>query len=85
MIKTISITTDIPLNREVHITLPADVPPGPAEIVVVVTPHASSAGEQTLGDFLNSEFFGMWRNRTDIGDSTEFARRLRIEAWSRTS
>jgi hypothetical protein len=31
----------------------------------------------TVGDLLASEVAGMWKHRTDIGDSVEFARRLR--------
>ena len=82
MVKTISLITEVPPNREVRITLPSDVPIGPAEIVVVVASRASGA-TQTFGDLLDSEFFGMWRDRTDITDSAEFARRLREEAWRR--
>lgn len=82
MVKTFSITADIPPDRRVRIVLPNDVPTGPAEIVVVVTSRAWSA--HTLGDLARSTFFGMWRDRGDIGDSAEFARRLRAEAWSRS-
>jgi hypothetical protein len=84
MVKTINLTTEVPPNREVHITLPTDVPLGPAEIVIVVASRAA-ASARTLGDLLRSEFFGMWRDRPDIGDSVEFARRLRAEAWSRAA
>jgi len=84
MVKTINLTADVPPNREVRIILPADVPLGPAEIVVVVASRAGVVA-RTLGDLKRSEFFGMWRDRTDIGDSAEFARRLRAEAWSRSA
>jgi hypothetical protein len=80
MIKTINLTTDVPPNHEVRLTLPSDVPTGPAEIVVTITSRTDDAAH-TLGELLHSEFFGMWRDRTDITDSAEFARRLRIEAW----
>jgi len=82
MVKRIRVDAEIPPNRELRVMLPSDFPTGPAEIEVVV----SSPGEpsvRTCGDFLSSEFFGMWRNRTDIGDSTKFARALREEAWKR--
>jgi hypothetical protein len=82
MFRTINLTTEVPPNREVRIQLPDDVPPGPAEIVVVIASQAPAAGH-TLGDLARSEFFGMWRDRMDINDSVEFARRLRREAWSR--
>ncbi len=84
MVKTINLTTDVPPNREVRITLPADVPPGPADIVIVVATRAAVTA-RTLGDLLRSEFFGMWRDRADIGDSAVFTRRLRAEAWSRAA
>ena len=38
---------------------------------------------RTLGDLARSEFFGLWRDRADITDSAEFARRLRVDGWSR--
>lgn len=75
MVKTFNITTDIPASRELRITLPPDVPMGPAEIVVVVSSPDVTSG-RTLGDFANSEFFGMWRDRSDITDSVQFARGL---------
>ena len=83
MLKTIRVTTEITPDREVRITLPEDTPIGPAEIVVVVAPQSPQAAP-TFGDLLRSEFFGMWRDREDIVDSAEFARRLRAEGWSRT-
>lgn len=84
MLKTISLTADVPFDRQVQITLPDDVPPGPAEIVLVVVPHAQTRAP-TLGDLLHSEFFGMWRDRDDIQDSIDFARKLRVAAWSRAA
>jgi hypothetical protein len=84
MVRTINLTTDIPLNREVRIMLPPDVPTGPAELVVVVAPRAGFTAK-TLGDLAHSEFFGLWRDRTDLGDSVEYARQLRTEAWRRAA
>jgi hypothetical protein len=63
------------------IALPEDVPEGPAEIVVAVSSPASKSS--TFGELLDSEFFGMWRDREDIGDSVEFARDLRSVGWRR--
>lgn len=34
-------------------------------------------------DLLKSKLVGMWANRKDIGDSVEFARKLRNQAQSR--
>jgi len=82
MVRTVSLNAEVPANRELSIRLPADVPTGPAEIVVVVS---SSRRESAcaLGDLANSEFFGMWRDRADIDDSFRFARKLRSEGWKR--
>lgn len=84
MTKTINVTTEIPPNREVTITLPNDFPVGPVRLMVTATTSAEeTAPSHTLGDLLNSEFFGVWRERTDIADSVDFAERLRIEGWRR--
>jgi hypothetical protein len=37
----------------------------------------------TAGDLLESGLVGLWANRDDIGDSREFARRLRRQAENR--
>lgn len=60
MVKTINLTTNVAPNREVRITLPTDVPLGPAEIVVVVASHATAV-TRTLGDLLRSEFLACGR------------------------
>ena len=82
MVRTVSLHTDIPDNRELHITLPADVPTGPADLVIVVSAQVISRAK-TFGDFLDSEFVGIWKDRTDITDSATFACNLREEAWQR--
>jgi hypothetical protein len=84
MVRTVRVAANVSPEREVRITLPNDVPLGPADIVVVVVSRAEGAA-RTLGDLARSEYFGMWRDRVDIGDSAEFARRLRAEAWSRAA
>ncbi len=82
MMKAVSLTTDVPPNREVHITLPDDIPVGPADLVIVVASHAATK-PNALGELLRSEYFGMWKDRPDILDSAEFARQLRLKAWDR--
>jgi hypothetical protein len=37
----------------------------------------------TARELLNSEIIGMWKDREDIGDSSEFARKLREKAQRR--
>jgi Tfp pilus assembly ATPase PilU len=82
MVKTVTLNADIPASRELRITLPPDVPTGSAAIVIMVSPSGSGTSA-TFGDLLNSEFLGMWRDRADIKDSLEFARKLRSEGWNR--
>ena len=82
MIRAINLSGEIPENRELRVILPADIPIGPAEMVLVVSLRASPKAA-TLGEFLASEFVGMWSDREDIGDSGQFARDLRVEGWKR--
>jgi len=82
MAKTVTFNTNIPPSRELRITLPADVPTGSAAIVITVSPRPTS-NSATFDALLNSEFIGMWRDRVDIVDSLEFARKLRSESWSK--
>lgn len=86
MVRTLNVKADIPANRELdlHLTIPSDVPLGPVEIVLVLSSSVAS-NPSTLGDLLNSEFFGMWRDRTDIPNSIDFARELRLEGWKRSA
>jgi len=83
MVTTLNLNADIPPNRELRITLPSDVPLGPAEIVLVVSSPAA-VEVSTLEELLNSEFFGMWKDRSDILDSAQFAQRLRSDGWKRS-
>ena len=87
--KTITCKVVIPIDRQLKITIPEDVPPGPAEVVVVIVPEAivpEAVAEKrgTAGDLLRSPLFGLWKDRTDIGDSVDYARNLRDKAeWRR--
>lgn len=84
MVKTINLTTNVAPDHEVHIKLPSDVPLGPVDIIVTVSSHIDEK-PHTLGDLARSEFFGMWKDRKDIADSSEFARHLRSEGWRRSA
>lgn len=83
MIRTVNLDTDIPANRELRIVLPPEFPEGPARIVLQVTTSPETAAQATLGSLAHSEFFGMWRERSDIRDSSEFAAKLRFDGWKR--
>jgi hypothetical protein len=78
--KTIACKVVIPSDRQLHLVVPEDVPPGPAEVVLVIVPDIQPKKGLTAGDLLRSPLCGIWKDRTDIGDSLEYARKLRTEA-----
>jgi len=82
MTHTVKLKTHIPDSRRVQVQLPPDVPVGDAEVVVVVVPSRERRGS-VAEDLLASDVFGMWADRTDIADSSEFAEELRRRAWGR--
>lgn len=83
MARTINLNVDIPEDRHLRIVLPADVPAGPAEIVVTVASPARPENT-TLAQLAQAEFFGMWKDRADIADSLRFAEELRTQGWKRS-
>lgn len=40
-------------------------------------------GSKRLSSLRESPAFGMWKDREDIGDTVEFAERLRDDVWRR--
>ena len=82
MFKTVNLHAEIPANHELHITLPSDVPTGPADVVLVIS-TSDQEKTRTLKDLADSEFIGMWSDRPDAGD--DLARRLRSEGWKRSA
>jgi hypothetical protein len=59
---------DLPVNKPLLMRL--------AEGVTIVEPASGKGG--TVGDLL--KYAGIWKDRTDIQDSTEFVRQLRQRA-----
>jgi predicted DNA-binding antitoxin AbrB/MazE fold protein len=55
---------------------PVDLPKG-ERIELDVRRPPGEQNHMTAAELARSEFAGMWRDRTDIGDSTEWARQLR--------
>lgn len=54
------------------------------ELTVSAEPHEQVVPPYgTARDLLHSEIIGMWKDRDDIGDSSEFAHRLREKAQRR--
>jgi hypothetical protein len=82
MSHTIEFKANISEDRRVEVVLPPEVPVGEAEFVLFVKPRQRRS---TGADLADSELFGMWADRTDLGDSAMYARELRRRAWSRSS
>lgn len=85
MSNTIIIRTDIGPDRRLHIRVPEDVPVGPAEIILTITPERNRRAEPrgTAADLARSPLFGIWSDRDDIEDSLVYARQLRAQAERR--
>ncbi len=61
---------------------PLDIPTGEPLVVYVAKAAScnwasSENGGGSARDLLNSPLIGMWKHRNEIGDSVEFARKLR--------
>lgn len=88
MVKSLNLTAEIADDREILITVPKDFPLGRVRITVTQEDSTEAA---TLGDLLDTEFFGMWKDRTDIVDTDNFASQLRrgiddeTRAWKEQS
>ncbi len=66
-------------DHQLELDLPPDLPPGPVEVEI----RQRRIDGVTLGQLLESGLVGLWKDRTDIDDSIEFARRLRQRASRR--
>lgn len=79
--RTVTVQADVWPDGELRVVLPGDVTPGPHTFHIVINDAAgarpAAPAKHTLGDLLDSEFFGMWAGRTDIDDSAEYAQDLR--------
>lgn len=84
MIQTFDMTAEITETRKISITLPQNTPIGLVKLHVQIT-SVNETQSHTLGDLLNSDFFGMWQDRLDIKDSRLFAKELRQTAWDRAN
>ena len=62
---------------------PVNVPVDQPAVVYVEEAAPLQPGKGTFADLLNSGLVGIWKDRTDIGDSLEFARKLRQQAETR--
>lgn len=64
-------------------TLTLALPAETAGQAVQVTVEPTASRTLTAADLLQSGLVGLWADRTDLGDSQEFARRLREQAQTR--
>ena len=81
--KSATIRAIVPADHRLVVEVPDEIPAGPAEVVVrSVDTRAVRRG--TAADLLASGLFGIWKDRTDITDSIEFARDLRRRAEHRS-
>ena len=64
-----------------HLDLPIGLEDADREVQVTV--EEAGTREMRATDLLQSDLVGMWEAREDIGDSREFARRLREQAQTR--
>jgi hypothetical protein len=46
------------------------------ELILLLEPYPSSSGK-TAKDMLHSDLVGLWKDRSDIGNSVAYARQLR--------
>ena len=62
---------------------PLDLRPGQRLVVRIEEDTPTTSGGGTAADLLNSPLVGLWKDRTDITDSAEYARQLRRRAETR--
>ncbi len=85
--KRIVVTGRVSSDGVLHLHLPIGQTEADKEVQVTVEAAVSAppAKQRTLSAYnlLHSGLVGMWAERSDIGDSREFARRLREQAQTR--
>ena len=81
---TVQVYTTIEKDGEIHVM---DLPfkrGQQVELIVRAEPAVDAhAAPLTAARLLASELIGLWQDRTDIGDSPEYARQLREQAQRR--
>ena len=73
------IRTDVPENHKLIIEIPRHIPAGPATLAVEIESEETKEIKSyiTAKEILDSGIVGIWEDREDISDSTEFVRQLR--------
>ena len=84
----IVVNTKVSSDGILHLNVPVGRSEADKEVRVTVDSlaPASQAARTTMtaADLLQSGLVGIWADRTDIGDSREFARHLREQAQTRS-
>lgn len=72
-------------NGELHLTNLSVVEGQQVELFLLFTPKTRTKGKKrlTARQLLTSGLIGMWKDRTDITDSLDYARQLREQAERR--
>jgi hypothetical protein len=63
-------------DGKLEVELPEGMTPGAVEVEI----REPEFEYKPLGDLLDTEMVGLWADRTDIGDTLEFADKLRRRA-----
>ena len=85
MIEAIHVHATIEKDGEISLSgLPFKKGQSVEMIVLSETPAVSERVPLTARQLLNSGLIGLWKARSDIGDSTAYARRLREQAERRS-
>ena len=83
--RAIRIKKIIQKNGELHLTNLYVSKGQEVELLLLLESHKDTAIKErlTARQLLNSSLIGLWKDRTDIGDSTQYARQLRDQGQRR--
>ncbi len=70
-------------NGELHLTNLSVVAGQQVEVLLLYDPGSGTKKRLTARRLLNSRLIGLWKDRTDIADSAEYARQLREQVQRR--
>jgi hypothetical protein len=77
-------TRNVTASQIIRELLEAHLPPGPPVVDAEMESGAPQrAGQELVAELTANGMIGAWRERTDIGDSVEYARKLRERVWRR--
>lgn len=81
MTHTFTTFSDVGLDHQLVLDLPADVPVGPVRVTVTLETEAAPK-IKTFGDLLGSGVDGMHSDRADLPSTDEEFRQWRRQAWA---